>query len=141
VLADAPGRIDLVLPRLEAVQVFRRMPEAASLAAANKRIRNILRKAEFAPGAVEPALLREDAERALHGALGRIRAEVDAKAAAGEYTESLRLLARVRPEVDRFFDDVLVNAEDPLLRANRLRLLAGLEHVLNRVADISSLAS
>jgi glycyl-tRNA synthetase beta chain len=140
VLADAPGRIDLVLPRLEAVRVFRRMPEAESLAAANKRIRNILRKAEFAAGAVDAALLREDAERALHGALGRIRAEVDAKAAAGEYTESLRLLARVRPEVDRFFDDVLVNAEDPPLRQNRLRLLAALEHVLNRVADISRLA-
>jgi glycyl-tRNA synthetase beta chain len=141
VLADAPGRIDLVLPRLEAVRTFRRMPEAESLAAANKRIRNILRKAEFAPGAPDPALLREDAEKALHGALERIRAEVEAKAAAGEYTESLRLLARVRPEVDRFFDEVLVNAEEPRLRENRLRLLAGLEHVLNRVADISRLAA
>jgi glycyl-tRNA synthetase beta chain len=141
VLADAPGRLDLVVPRLEAVRVFRRMPEAESLAAANKRIRNILRKAEFASGSADPALLREDAEKALHVALERIRAEVEAKAAAGEYTESLRLLARVRPEVDRFFDEVLVNAEEPRLRENRLRLLAALEHVLNRVADISRLAA
>jgi glycyl-tRNA synthetase beta chain len=140
VLADSPGRLDLALPRLEAVRIFRRMPEAEALAAANKRIRNILRKAEFAPGEADPALMLEAAEQALDAALGRIRAEVEAKAAAGEYTESLRLLARVRPEVDRFFDDVLVNTDDAALRNNRLRLLAALEHVLNRVADISKLA-
>jgi glycyl-tRNA synthetase beta chain len=140
VLADGPGRLDLVVARVEAVRAFRALPEAESLAAANKRVRNILRKAEFAPGRTDPALLAEPAEQALHAALGRIRSDVEAKAAAGEYTESLRLLARVRPEVDRFFEDVLVNAEDPALRTNRLRLLAELEHVLNRVADISRLA-
>jgi len=140
VLADGPGRLDLVVARVEAVRAFRALPEAESLAAANKRVRNILRKAEFAPGRTDPALLAEPAEQALHAALGRIRSDVEAKAAAGEYTESLRLLARVRPEVDRFFEDVLVNAEDPALRTNRLRLLADLEHVLNRVADISRLA-
>ena len=140
VLADGPGRLDLVVARVEAVRAFRALPEAESLAAANKRVRNILRKAEFAPGRTDPALLAEAAERALHAALGRIRSDVEAKAAGGEYTDSLRLLARVRPEVDRFFEDVLVNAEDPLLRTNRLRLLAELEHVLNRVADISRLA-
>ena len=140
VLADGPGRLDLVVARVEAVRAFRALPEAESLAAANKRVRNILRKAEFAPGRTDPALLAEPAEQALHAALGRIRSDVEAKAAAGEYTESLRLLARVRPEVDRFFEDVLVNTEDPALRTNRLRLLAELEHVLNRVADISRLA-
>ena len=140
VLADGPGRLDLVVARVEAVRAFRALPEAESLAAANKRVRNILRKAEFAPGRADPRLLPEAAEQALHAALGRIRADVEAKAAGGEYTESLRLLARVRPEVDRFFEDVLVNAEDPALRTNRLRLLAELEHVLNRVADISRLA-
>ena len=140
VLADGPGRLDLVVARIEAVRAFRALPEAESLAAANKRVRNILRKAEFAPGRADPRLLPEAAEQALHAALGRIRADVEAKAAGGEYTESLRLLARVRPEVDRFFEDVLVNAEDPALRTNRLRLLAELEHVLNRVADISRLA-
>ena len=140
VLADGPGRLDLVVARVEAVRAFRALPEAASLAAANKRVRNILRKAEFAPGRTDPALLPEAAEQALHAALGRIRSDVEAKAAGGEYTESLRLLARVRPEVDRFFEDVLVNAEDPALRTNRLRLLAELAHVLNRVADLSRLA-
>ena len=140
VLADGPGRLDLVVARIEAVRAFRALPEAESLAAANKRVRNILRKAEFAPGRADARLLPEPAEQALHAALGRIRADVEAKAAGGEYTESLRLLARVRPEVDRFFEDVLVNAEDPALRTNRLRLLAELEHVLNRVADISRLA-
>jgi glycyl-tRNA synthetase beta chain len=140
VLADGPGRLDLAVARVEAVRAFRALPEAASLAAANKRVRNILRKAEFAPGRTDPALLPEAAEQALHAALGRIRSDVEAKAAGGEYTESLRLLARVRPEVDRFFEDVLVNAEDPALRTNRLRLLAELAHVLNRVADLSRLA-
>jgi glycyl-tRNA synthetase beta chain len=140
VLADAPGRFDLVIARIEAVRAFRALPEAESLAAANKRVRNILRKAEFASGGADPALLQEAAEQALHAALGRIRADVEARAAAGDYAGSLRLLARVRPEVDRFFEDVLVNAEDPRLRTNRLRLLAELEHVLNRVADISRLA-
>ncbi|MFO1364312.1 MAG: glycine--tRNA ligase subunit beta [Burkholderiales bacterium] len=140
VLADAPGRLDLVIARIEAVRAFRALPEAESLAAANKRVRNILRKSEFAPGDADPALLREPAEQALHAALGRIRSDVEARAAAGAYADSLRLLARVRPEVDRFFEDVLVNAEDPRLRTNRLRLLAALAHVLNRVADISRLA-
>ncbi len=140
VLAEAPGRLDLAVARVEAVRAFRALPDAASLAAANKRVRNILRRESFAPGRADPQLLPEPAERELHAALGRIRADVEAKAAGGEYTESLRLLARVRPEVDRFFDDVLVNAEDPALRTNRLRLLAELEHVLNRVADISRLA-
>jgi glycyl-tRNA synthetase beta chain len=140
VLGDGPTRLDLVAPRLEAVRAFRGLPEAESLAAANKRVRNILRKADFERGHADVALFREDAERALHAALGRIRADVEAKAAAREYTESLRLLARVRPEVDRFFEDVLVNAEEAALRLNRLRLLAELEHVLNQVADISRLA-
>jgi glycyl-tRNA synthetase beta chain len=142
VLSQSPRRLDDVLPRLEAVRIFRRMAESASLAAANKRIRNILRKSEAASGgAADPKLFREDAERALHQALARIRADVERKAAAREYTESLRLLAQVRPEVDRFFDDVLVNAEDAALRTNRLRLLGELEAVLNRVADISKLAA
>lgn len=141
VLAGSPGRIDLVLPRIEAVRVFRGMAEADSLAAANKRIRNILRRAEFAPGQIEPARFTEPAERALHTALERVRTEVEAKARAGDYTDSLRLLARLRPEVDRFFEDVLVNAEDLELRTNRLRLLAELERTLNRVADLSRLAA
>jgi glycyl-tRNA synthetase beta chain len=141
VLAAAPTRLDLVVPRLEAVCAFRRLPEAESLAAANKRIRNILRKSErVEQAAADSRLFREEAERELHQAIRRIRSDVEGKAAAREYTESLRLLAQVRPQVDKFFDEVLVNAEDAALRANRLRLLGELEHILNQVADISKLA-
>jgi glycyl-tRNA synthetase beta chain len=141
VLAVAPTRLDLVVPRLEAVCAFRRLPEAESLAAANKRIRNILRKSErVEQAAADSRLFREEAERELHQAIRRIRSDVEGKAAAREYTESLRLLAQVRPQVDKFFDEVLVNAEDAVLRANRLRLLGELEHILNQVADISKLA-
>ncbi len=141
VLAAEPTRLDLVVPRLEAVRAFRRLPEAESLAAANKRIRNILRKSEQVERALADArLFREQAERDLHRAIARIRSDVESKAAAREYTESLRLLAQVRPQVDKFFDEVLVNAEDAALRQNRLRLLGELEHILNHVADISKLA-
>jgi glycyl-tRNA synthetase beta chain len=142
VLAAAPTRLDLVVPRLEAVRAFRRLPEAESLAAANKRIRNILRKSEQVEQALaDSRLFREEAERELHRAIARIRSDVEGKAAAREYTESLRLLAQVRPQVDKFFDEVLVNAEDAALRRNRLRLLGELEHILNQVADISKLAA
>jgi len=141
VVSQNPSRLDDVVPRLEAVRAFRRMAEAESLAAANKRIRNILRKAEFEAGVADPKLFREEAERALHQALARIRSDVERKALAREYTESLRLLAQVRPQVDKFFDDVLVNADDAALRRNRLRLLNELEHVLNQVADLSKLAA
>jgi glycyl-tRNA synthetase beta chain len=140
VLAQSPHRIDLVVPRVDAVRAFRAMPESAALAAANKRTQNILRKSEHAAGAVEAALFAEAEERALHAAIGDLRATVDARIAAGDYTEALRLLARIRPQVDMFFDKVLVNAEDASVRRNRLLLLGELEHVLNGVADIARLA-
>jgi glycyl-tRNA synthetase beta chain len=141
VLAKRPNLTDVVA-RVRAVEAFRKLPEADSLAAANKRIRNILRKSDaFERGIADPALLREEAERALHSAVGRIRSDVEHKAAAREYADSLRLLADVRPQVDKFFDEVLVNAEDAALRRNRLRLLADLDHILNQVADISKLAT
>jgi glycyl-tRNA synthetase beta chain len=94
-----------------------------------------------ARGSADPKLFREEAERALHQAIARIRSDVEGKAAAREYAGSLHLLAQVRPQVDRFFDEVLVNAEDVTLRRNRLRLLGELEHILNQVADISKLAA
>jgi glycyl-tRNA synthetase beta chain len=141
VLAQSPRRIDLVVPRVEAVSAFRAMPEAAALAAANKRTQNILRKSETATGAVAAALFTEAEERALHAAIVELRAAADGRIAAGDYAEALRLLARIRPQVDMFFDKVLVNAEDPALRRNRLLLLGELEHVLNGVADIARLAA
>jgi glycyl-tRNA synthetase beta chain len=141
VLAEMPRRLDLVTPRIEAVRAFRALPEAESLAAANKRVRNILRKAEFEAGEPDAARCTEPAEKALVVALADVTVDVRKLAAAGDYTGSLRALARVRAQVDRFFDDVLVNVEDPAQRTNRLRLLSKLEGALNQVADISKLAS
>jgi glycyl-tRNA synthetase beta chain len=141
VLAETPGRLDLVLSRIEAVRGFRALPEAESLAAANKRVRNILRKAEFEAGEPDAKRCTETAEKELVAALAEVTGEVRSRAAAGDYTGSLRALAKVRGQVDRFFDQVLVNAEDPATRTNRLRLLAKLEGALNQVADISKLAS
>jgi glycyl-tRNA synthetase beta chain len=141
VLAQAPGRLDLVVPRIEAVRAFRALPEAESLAAANKRVRNILRKAEFESGEPDVQRCTEAAEKELVVALAEVTGDVRNRAAAGDYTGSLRALAKVRGQVDRFFDEVLVNAEDPATRTNRLRLLAKLEGALNQVADISKLAT
>ena len=140
VVSQRPTRLDL--PRLAAVRAFRGLPEAESLAAANKRIGNILRKADstIAPG-IDRGLLRDDAEASLFAALERVSPAVDAHCQRAEYGEALKTLASLRAPVDRFFDDVMVMVEDPRLRANRLALLASLAQATNRVADISKLAS
>jgi glycyl-tRNA synthetase beta chain len=117
------------------------LPESASLAAANKRITNILKKAEGTPGAIDPALLQEAAEQALYKAMGNVKPGVDAAYAAGDFTSALKTLAALREGVDSFFNDVMVNAEDLALRNNRLALLASLHGMLNQVADISKLAA
>ncbi|MCX7892114.1 MAG: glycine--tRNA ligase subunit beta [Burkholderiales bacterium] len=142
VLAQNPTRIDLVPKRLAAVAEFRRLPEAASLAAANKLIRNILRKAALPPGR-EPqaALAREPAEKALLESLAHLAPDTHDLVERGEYTRALVALARAREPVDRFFDEVLVMAEDEAVRANRLALLARLDGLMNAVADISKLAA
>jgi len=142
VLSLRPGRLIEVPHRLIAVKVFADLPEAAALAAANKRVGNILKKVEGGvSGAVNTALLHDSAEQALHQALSRIAPEAEAAFAAGNYTASLQALAGLREPVDAFFDSVMVNAEDAALRANRLALLAQLHGSMNRVADISKLAS
>jgi glycyl-tRNA synthetase beta chain len=141
VLAQNPDRVDDVVQRLEAVQAFAALPESASLAAANKRITNILKKTE-APGAsVQESLLREDAERKLAASVARVRPEVDAAFARGDFTGTLRTLAQLRDDVDAFFNDVMVMADDLALRNNRLALLSQLHAMMNRVADISKLAA
>jgi glycyl-tRNA synthetase beta chain len=128
--------------QLAAVQAFMPLPEAVALAAANKRIGNILRKAEGQiPHGVDRALLTEDAERDLHTALESLGPRVRDHVQRGDYTEALRSLASIRGAVDRFFDDVMVMAEDPAIRANRIALLQGLSEAMNQVADISKLAS
>jgi glycyl-tRNA synthetase beta chain len=142
VLALEPTRIDLVPARLAAVAAFSLMPESASLAAANKRVRNILKKeAANAASSPDPSLMTEPAERALHAELAILEPEVISCTARHDYTQALTRLASVRGAVDRFFDEVMVMTDDPALRANRIALLQSLERSLNQVADISRLAA
>jgi glycyl-tRNA synthetase beta chain len=141
VIAQQPARIDLVIPRVEAVRDFLALPEAASLASANKRIRNILRKAEGTLPEPEFALLQEPAEKALFAAVTGLAPKVGALVADEAYADALKLLAGVRQAVDTFFDEVMVMAEEPVTRRNRLGLLAKLNDLMNAVADISRLAA
>ncbi|MBS7777073.1 glycine--tRNA ligase subunit beta [Acidovorax sp. CCYZU-2555] len=142
VLALRPQRLADVQKRLEAVRAFAALPEAPALAAANKRVGNILKKAETAVQArVDASLLQETAEQELNQALQTTVPRADAQFAEGDYTASLQTLAVLRAPVDAFFDKVMVNAEDPALKANRLGLLATLHEAMNRVADLSRLAA
>jgi len=142
VLALNPTRLDDIVARLDAVREFASLAEAASLAAANKRISNILKKSEgAATGGVQATLLIEAAERALHAQLEQVAPRVQSQLAARDYTGALTALAALREPVDTFFNDVMVNAEDPALRANRLALLGALHQQMNCVADISRLAA
>ena len=129
--------------RVRAVEAFRILPEAESLAAANKRIRNILRQAEQArigvPGKVDHSLFREDAERSLWDTLGGIEPDARAMLDAGEYTSALASLAGLRDRVDRFFDTVKVMDDDEARRGNRLALLARIGALFMETADISLL--
>ncbi len=141
VISQRPVRIDRVVPRAEAVRAFLALPEAASLAAANKRIRNILRKSAGTPGDPDPALVQEPAEKALLVTITALAPQVASLVDNEDYTEALKRLAAVRQDVDRFFDEVMVMAEDESTRRNRLGLLARLDVLMNAVADISRLAA
>jgi glycyl-tRNA synthetase beta chain len=144
VLAQNPDRVDDVVQRLEAVQSFAALPESASLAAANKRISNILKKNEEAlvqAGSVDAALLQDEAEKKLYASVQRVQPEVDAAFERGDFSGTLKTLAKLRDDVDAFFNDVMVMAEDVKLRNNRLALLSILHRMMNRVADISKLAA
>jgi len=140
VVSQSPARIDLVTPRLQAVQAFRKLPEAAALAAANKRIQNILKKTDVPNGEADIALLQEPAEKALFEAVNRLQPLVHSSVQNSDYAGALSTLAGVRAEVDRFFEEVMVMADEPLIRNNRLNLLKSLGDLMNRVADISKLA-
>jgi glycyl-tRNA synthetase beta chain len=142
VLCMRPVRIDVIPKQLAAVRAFAALPEAAALAAANKRVGNILKKVDGEVATkIDPALLREAAETALSKALDEVKPKADAAFAAGDYTASLQALAALRGPVDTFFTDVMVNAEDEKLRANRLGLLATLHAAMNRIADLSKLST
>ncbi len=137
-----PERFGDIPKRLAAVREFLKLPEAASLAAANKRVGNILKKVGVGETArVDAALLKEDAERALFEALAAVQPQADAAFERGDYAASLQALAALRAPVDAFFDQVMVNAEDAALRQNRLGLLATLHQAMNRVADLSRLSA
>ena len=141
VLALRPQRLGDVAKRLAAVRAFAALPEAPALAAANKRIGNILKKADKADAHVSEALLKEDAEKSLYAATRKLAPQAASQFDAGDYTGSLQTLAALRGPVDAFFDDVMVNAEEADLRSNRLGLLATLHQAMNRVADLSRLAA
>ncbi len=146
VVAQQPEVLDNITERLDAVQAFAALPEAESLAAANKRITNILKKIDAGKegkllGTVQNGLLRETAEQALYSAMLLLKPQVDAAYAQGNFSGALKALAQLRQNVDAFFNDVMVNAEDEQLRNNRQALLAELHQMLNQVADISKLAA
>ncbi|MCB5186717.1 glycine--tRNA ligase subunit beta [Methylobacillus caricis] len=142
VLALKPQLLAEIPKRLEAVRAFASLPEAESLAAANKRVGNILKKAESSVSAnIDNTLLQEEAEQALAQVLANVKPAADAAFEAGDYAKSLQTLAALRTPVDAFFDNVMVNADDPALKANRLGLLATLHQAMNQVADLSRLAA
>jgi glycyl-tRNA synthetase beta chain len=142
VLALNPSLLSEIPKRLEAVRAFSSLDEAPALAAANKRVGNILKKIEGNVEAkINDALLQEPAEKALATTLAKIKPEADALFERGDYTNSLKALAALKAPVDDFFDNVMVNADDPALKANRQGLLATLHQAMNRVADLSKLAA
>ncbi|MGW8183114.1 MAG: glycine--tRNA ligase subunit beta [Burkholderiales bacterium] len=130
-----------ITARVRAVETFRGLPEAESLAAANKRIRNILRKSDADSVKLDASLLREPAERELHSSLQALTPGIAAHMDARDYTKAMQAMAALKGPVDAFFDKVLVNAEDEQLRNNRHALLRELDALMNGVADISKLAA
>jgi glycyl-tRNA synthetase beta chain len=140
VLALRPQRLGQVGRLLAAVRAFAALPESPALAAANKRIGNILKKAGDVDAHVNPKLLQEPAEQQLFAAMQRFVPEANAQFESGDYTASLQTLAVLHSAVDAFFDDVMVNAEEMDLRLNRQGLLKSLHDAMNRVADLSRLA-
>jgi glycyl-tRNA synthetase beta chain len=135
------GGLSDVAKRLTAVRAFAALPESPALAAANKRIGNVLKKAGEVDAHVNTALFKEDAEQALYAVMQKLLPESEAQFNAGDYTASLQTLATLRSPVDAFFDDVMVNAEEMDLRLNRQGMLKKLHEAMNRVADLSALAS
>ena len=142
VLSLKPRRLGDVPRRLAAVRAFAALPEAASLAAANKRVGNILKKSDDqVDSTVDAALFKETAEAALYEALKLAAPKAQASFEEGDYTASLLALAVLKAPVDAFFDSVMVNADDAALKLNRLGLLTMLHKAMNQVADISRLAA
>ncbi len=141
VLSLRPRQLREILPRLKAVRAFSALPESPALAAANKRIGNILKKAGNVDAQVNSELLQEGAEKNLYAVMQKLLPISKEQFDEAKYTESLQTLAALREPVDAFFDDVMVNADDPEVRQNRQGLLKWLHENMNFVADLSRLAN
>lgn len=141
VLSLNPDQLNEIPARLAAVRSFEKLPESEALAAANKRISNILKKIEGeVPTKIDPSLFESDAEKALSSAIDQVEPAALADFEAGHYEEMLSRLSTLKTPVDEFFDKVMVNADDPALRANRQALLARLHHLMNQVAELAKIA-
>ena len=140
VLAQRPDRVNNLTAKLQAVVQFKQLPESTALAAANKRVQNLLKKSEGALGNVDAALLQQDEEKALFAAVQELQPKVQAALDAQDFSAALSALAAVKPQVDAFFDGVMVMADDAAVKQNRLNLLNVLSNLLNAVADIALLA-
>ena len=140
VLCLNPARLDLIPRQLEAVRAFSRLPEAESLAAANKRIGNILKQAKAVPSDFDPALMVLPEEKVLATAFGKLRPGVDKAYGSLDYTSALKALAALKAPVDAFFDKVMVMDKDARVRDNRIGFLGTLHGTMNRIADLSKLA-
>ena len=136
-----PAELALVPKALEAVRAFSALPEAESLAAANKRIGNILKQAGTVPTDFDPALMVLPEEKSLASTFGKLQPDVDKAFGALDYTGALRALASLKTPVDAFFDKVMVMDKDPKVRANRIGFLGRLHGTMNRIADLSKLAT
>ncbi len=134
-------RLDQVPKQLDAVRAFARLPEAPSLAAANKRIANILKQAASVPADFDPLLFSEAEEKQLAGAFASVQPAFEAAFRAGDYTGALKMLAALKAPVDAFFDKVLVMDKDAAVRQNRIGFLGKLHAIMNRIADLSRLAA
>lgn len=142
VVAQEPETLQDIIERMDAVRAFASLPEAEALAAANKRITNILKKnASGSAVAFNASLLAEDAERELHSAMSAVKGDIASAYQRGDFTAALTMLARLRANVDTYFDKVMVMAEDESVRNNRIAMLSDLHGMMNRVADISKLAA
>ncbi len=141
ILAQNPDRFDNIIDRLDAVHKFAELPAAESLAAANKRITNILKKSGITAGDVYRDILIDDSEKKLYADIQSVKPIANQQFAAGDYTGTLQTLATLRDDVDAFFTNVMVMADDLKLRNNRIALLKELHDMMNQVADISKLAS
>ena len=140
VLAKNPSRLNDVEAKLQAVAAFKALPEAAALAAANKRVQNLLKKADAELSTVNESLLQQDEEKALFAAARGLQPKIAAAVAQGDFQTALTELAAIKPQVDAFFDGVMVMADDASIKQNRLNLLNQLAGQMNAVADIALLS-